>query len=192
MSNRSEKVASPSVDDAKAAAETSEMMLARFVASFEQANRAQVDYQALRQLLPGAIAEAAQLIRREHEAGIESQNGLAVANEVALSMKRTVERLTKSMQAEYEAAIALLGNRQGQEGSAPNRSAVNWPKPSQSRETRPPQTSVSARLFAPQIAEALRRMIEKEVDRRMSEARQMPLPDRADTAQNQQPTPPPQ
>ena len=169
MSNGSEKVDSAAID-AKTL-ETPEMILARFVASFEQANLAQADYQALRQRLPGVISEAAQLIHKERDAGIESRNGVAAANEVVASMKRTAERLIKSTQSEYEAAIALLGSRQKPEDNPVNRlSPVLLKSPHQGE--RLPQPSLSDRLLAPQIAEALCRLIEREVARRLHEARQ--------------------
>lgn len=182
MSNGSEKEDPAAANDAKLI-ETPEMMLARFVASFEQANFAQADYQALRQRLPGVISEAAQLIHKERDAGIESRNGLAVANEVVASMKRTAERLMKTTQAEYEAAIALLGSHQGIKNGPFKPLSPAQPK-SLHQGKRLSQPSLSDRLLAPQIAEALRRLINKEVDRRLYEARQQSFGDPTGTQED--------
>ncbi|MGK9231062.1 hypothetical protein KXS07_03425 [Inquilinus limosus] len=147
-----------------------EGILARLIRSGAEVDSAQADYGGLRRFLPGLLARAATTTERQKAVAAQTQEDLAATRQVIDAITTTARRLTRSLAEEQDALVALFSDpgtleaiaRSGGRALSQLQAA---PQPSAASSV--PQPKVQ---FLPQqIGDALRRVIEQEVDRRVDE-----------------------
>ncbi|WP_155888683.1 hypothetical protein [Inquilinus limosus] len=147
-----------------------EGILARLIRSGAEVDSAQADYGGLRRFLPGLLARAAATTERQKAVAAQTQEDLAATRQVIDAITATARRLTQSLAEEQDALVALFSDpgtleaiaRSGGRALSQVQAA---PQPSAASSV--PQPKVQ---FLPQkIGDALRRVIEQEVDRRVDE-----------------------
>lgn len=165
-------------DAPEGAAEHRHELLTRLATSRGKVDAAQAEYQALRRLLPSLMNELSQRVSQEHSASLMSRESLATTGEMIQSMNQAVTRLMKSTQEEHQVLTALLNDPQSLSKVGASMVSTTTPAANASAQSVvdsenvgpiSPPLAPSAQIVIRQIVDALRRIIEKEVERQLKE-----------------------